>query len=113
MTGTGQYAEAGGTAPAPSGRGPPPVPAGAFAALAAGGVVGTRGRGADGLPRPSGDVDVLVDAAALPLLDAVLASAGLCRLGVRGHGSHRFYFCYDPASELWVKLDVVSAVEFG
>src|SRR3954447_25240786 len=70
-------------------------------------------RGAADLARPSGDVDLLVDAAALPQLDDVLASAGLRRLGLRGHGSHRSYFAYDADDDLWIKLDVVSRIEFG
>ena len=113
MTDTEQHADVAVTGPVPSGRELHPVLADAFAALDRAGVPWALVRGADDLTRPSGDVDVLVDAAALPSLDTILASAGLCRLGVRGHGSHRFYFRYDPTSDLWVKLDVVSAVEFG
>jgi thymidylate kinase len=70
-------------------------------------------RGAADLARPSGDVDLLVDAAALPRLDEVLGAAGLRRLGLRGHGSHRSYFAYDADEDLWIKLDVVSRIEFG
>ena len=70
-------------------------------------------RGADDLALPSGDVDVLADRAAMPSLDGILTAAGLHRLGVRGHGRHRFYVDHDSVADLWVKLDVVSGVDFG
>ncbi|WP_222265511.1 hypothetical protein [Modestobacter marinus] len=92
---------------------PHPVLARAFRALDHGGVAWALVRGTDDLARPTGDVDLLVDAGSLPLLDGLLATAGLRRLGVRGHGSHRFYFSYDPAADLWIKLDVVTVVAFG
>lgn len=85
----------------------------AFEALDRAGVRWALLRGADDLTAPSGDVDVLVDRAAMPYLDDILTAAGLRRLGVRGHGRHRFYFAYDPAHDLWVKLDVVSGLDFG
>jgi thymidylate kinase len=84
----------------------------AFRALGRAGVTWALLRGADDLTRPSGDVDLLVAPDALPLLDDVLEGAGLHRMGMRGHGSHRFYFCFaDDGS--WVKLDVVSRIDFG
>jgi thymidylate kinase len=70
-------------------------------------------RGADDLAEPTGDVDLLVDVAALDRLDPALAEAGLVRMGVRGHGSHRFYFSYDAADRYWLKLDVVTEISFG
>jgi thymidylate kinase len=70
-------------------------------------------RGADDLTQPSGDVDLLVDTAALPRLDRILTSTGLLRMGMRGHGSHRFYFAYLGDEDLWIKLDVVSRIDFG
>jgi thymidylate kinase len=69
-------------------------------------------RGSDDLTQPSGDVDLLVDAAALARLDRILTSTGLHRMGMRGHGSHRFYFAYE-AEGRWIKLDVVSRLDFG
>jgi thymidylate kinase len=101
------------------GTGPDGVPrthptlAGAFEALDRAGVRWALLRGADDLVLPSGDVDVLVDRAALPSLDGILTAAGLQRLGVRGHGRHRFYFAHDPAHDLWLKLDVVTGIDFG
>jgi thymidylate kinase len=90
-----------------------PVLTRAFQALDRAGVRWALLRGADDLALPTGYVDVLVDRAAVPSLDGILAAAGLRRLGVRGHGRHRSYLAYDPAADLWVKLDVVSGVDFG
>ena len=90
-----------------------PLLAAAFRALDRSGVTWALIRGADDLRRPAGDVDLLVDAASLSHLDEVLAGVGFRRLGQRGHGSHRFYFAYDPVQDLWVKLDAVSRIEFG
>jgi thymidylate kinase len=87
--------------------------AAAFTALDDAGVVWALVRGAEDLARPTGDVDLLVERSAVRRLDAVLAAAGLRRLGVRGHGSHRFYFAYEAADALWIKLDVVTEIEFG
>ncbi|MCW2574149.1 MAG: hypothetical protein JWR66_179 [Modestobacter sp.] len=85
----------------------------AFRGLTDAGVTWALIRGADDLAHPSGDVDVLVDGAAAPRLDGILAAAGLHRMGMRGHGSHRFYFSYDADAGRWIKLDVVSRVDFG
>jgi thymidylate kinase len=69
-------------------------------------------RGLGELRQPSGDVDLLVDAAA-PNLDAVLLEAGFARIAARGHGSHRFYVAYDARDDRWIKLDVITDVAFG
>lgn len=90
-----------------------PVLAEAFTALDDNGIAWALIRGADDLARPEGDVDVLVDAAALPVLDAILAQLGLHRVAAPGRGSHRFYCAYDPAQDLWLELDVVTAIQFG
>ena len=70
-------------------------------------------RGFDDLARPSGDVDVLVAPTMLPHLDRALAEVGMHRVLARGRGTHRFYFDYDPNTDLWLKLDVVSDISFG
>lgn len=85
----------------------------AFAALDEAAVPWALVRGADELAAPTGDVDLLVDRGALPRLDRVLADAGFVRMGQLGHGSHRFYFDLDPDDGTWIKLDVVTAVDFG
>jgi thymidylate kinase len=83
-----------------------------FAALDERAVAWVLLRGVGELRAPSGDVDLLVDAAA-PQLDAVLLAAGFARLGARGHGSHQFYVAYDAGGDRWIKLDVVTDVAFG
>jgi len=70
-------------------------------------------RGEDDLAQPQGDVDILVDRQFLPRLDGLMADAGFCRVLAWGHGSHRFYFCYSPEKDAWIKLDVVSELAFG
>lgn len=90
-----------------------PVVQRACAALTGAGVRWALLRGAADLARPEGDVDLLVGASDLRRLDGVLATAGLRRLGVRGHGSHRFYFAHVPDDDLVVKLDVVTRLDFG
>jgi thymidylate kinase len=70
-------------------------------------------RGENDLSRPQGDVDVLVSEDLLPQLDGLLRGVGLHRVVAPGHGSHRFYFSFDPVQGAWIKLDVVSRLEFG
>lgn len=70
-------------------------------------------RGEDDLARPSGDVDILISREQLPGLDALLAGVGFCRVIAPGHGSHRFYFCFSPSADFWIKLDIVSDISFG
>src|SRR3954468_19383384 len=68
---------------------PAPVPWGLLGGAAH---PGPPPRGAAPLPRPPGDVALVAAAAALRGLDGILGTAGLRRLGLRGHGSHRSYF---------------------
>jgi hypothetical protein len=90
-----------------------PTVARAFHALDETGLPWVLLRGEDDLARPAGDVDILVAAGLLPVLDELMAGTGLCRVRAAGHGSHRFYFGYSDAGELWLKLDVVSEISFG
>lgn len=85
----------------------------AFHAMDATGLPWLLLRGESDLFRPAGDVDVLVAPAMLPSLDELLQDVGFCRVYAPGHGSHRFYFCYSTESDLWIKLDVVSSIDFG
>lgn len=90
-----------------------PLVAAAFAELDAADVRWALLRGSDELADPVGDVDVLVHPDDLGRVDAALARAGLRRMGVVGHGSHRFYLRWDAATRRWLVLDVVSRVDFG
>jgi thymidylate kinase len=89
-----------------------PALSGAFRALDEHGISWALLRGRNELRRPSGDVDLLVDAAAREV-DSVVVGAGFVRLAARGHGSHRFYVTYDADRDCWIKLDVVTDVTFG
>jgi thymidylate kinase len=86
---------------------------GAFDALDSSGIAWALLRGADALDRASGDVDVLLDAAAEAEVDAVLLSAGFVRVPAPGHGTHRFYVSYDATLDRWMQLDIVTDVAFG
>jgi thymidylate kinase len=85
----------------------------AFQALDERGIAWAVLRGAWALGEPSGDVDVLVDAAVTTEIDAVLVAAGFARIRAPGHGSHRFYVSYDASQDRWIELDIVTDVAFG
>jgi thymidylate kinase len=85
----------------------------AFAALDRQAIAWVLLLGLGELHKPSGDVDLLVDAAARQQIDAVLRAVGFARPAVRGHGSQRFYVAYDARNDDWIKLDVVTDVAFG
>lgn len=85
----------------------------AFRALDERGIAWALLRGARALGDVSGDVDVLVDAAATAEIDAVLRAAGFARIRAPGHGSHRFYVFYDASQDRWIELDIVTDVAFG
>ncbi len=61
----------------------------------------------------AGDIDLLVDPAALERLGGTLRLAGFARLPSIGYGSHRFWLTWDPSRGLWHKLDVVSELAYG
>ncbi|MCA4135034.1 hypothetical protein [Arthrobacter sp. M4] len=84
-----------------------------FEALDRGGVEWALLRGEGDLLRPSGDVDLLVAARQLTVLDGLLDGEGFCRVRAAGHGSHRFYFHYSTPDDLWLKLDIVTEIAFG
>ncbi|MCB5291384.1 hypothetical protein [Arthrobacter sp. SO3] len=90
-----------------------PTIAMAFRALDGSGLPWVLLRGEDDLVRPHGDVDILVGDGHSQRVDALLAGVGFRRVLARGHGSHRFYFNYDAAEDLWLKLDIVSEISFG
>jgi thymidylate kinase len=70
-------------------------------------------RGEDDLEVPRGDVDLLVAGASSSRLRSVLDAVGFRHLPAAGRGSHRFYFRYETAEDLWLKLDLVDSFEFG
>lgn len=84
-----------------------------FRALDGAGITWCLLRGAEDLAVPAGDVDVLVARADAGRVAAAVAPAGLTHVPSWGYGSHRFYFGYDPRTDAWLKLDVVSELAFG
>lgn len=84
-----------------------------FDALDESGLMWVLLRGENDLVRPSGDVDILISKEHLRGLDPLLAGVGFYRVVAPGHGSHRFYFCYSPSGDFWLKLDFVSDIAFG
>jgi hypothetical protein len=70
-------------------------------------------RGEAELGTPTGDVDILCAAVDLPRLENALAPLGFGRLRTYGRGSHSFFVAYDEADDCWIKLDVVTKLEFG
>ena len=70
-------------------------------------------RGDPGADALSGDVDLLVEPAAVPRLERLLVPAGFTQVLRPGHGSHRFLVAYDEPSGRWLELDVVSELSFG
>jgi thymidylate kinase len=61
----------------------------------------------------NGDVDLLVERAAVRRLEAVLMPTGFAAVPRPGHGSHRFFVAYDEQTDRWLELDVVSELSFG
>jgi thymidylate kinase len=85
----------------------------AFEGMDVHGIVWALLRGLDEAASPRGDVDVLVDRSSAPAIDEVLAGGGFVRMPAHGRGSHRFYVTYDADADVWIKLIVVTEVEFG
>ncbi len=70
-------------------------------------------RGQAELGRPDGDVDLLLAPGDLRTARRVLSRLGFARLPAWGHGSHSFFVGYHPSTGEWVKLDVVTELDFG
>ncbi|MGH8901927.1 MAG: hypothetical protein ACRDYA_09655 [Egibacteraceae bacterium] len=70
-------------------------------------------RGEAQLEQASGDVDLLVSAVDLPRLWHAVGELGFAPVPAWGYGSHRFFVGYDPVTDGWVKLDVVTELAFG
>ncbi len=65
------------------------------------------------LLREGDDIDLLVAASDLPLLETLLGERGWIRLPVKGHAPHHFFVTYKEAEGQWFKLDVVTELCFG
>ncbi|MGH8933550.1 MAG: hypothetical protein ACRDZO_23675 [Egibacteraceae bacterium] len=67
----------------------------------------------EGPPGATREVDMLVDRQDWPRVEAALRSSGYVPLPTWGRGTHRFFLLYEPASDSWTKLDIVTELAFG
>ena len=67
------------------------------------------------LEQPTRDVeiDLLADPADLKKLRQLLARKGFVEIPSWGHAPHRFFVTYHKALNMWLKLDVITALRFG
>ena len=70
-------------------------------------------RGTGELAAPGGEADLLVHRADRARLTRALATAGAAALTAPGRGTHRFHLAYNPAHDAWLRLDVVTELQFG
>ena len=70
-------------------------------------------RGELDLGRPSGDLDVLVAPLDRDRLRGAVRALGFAPLRTPGRGSHQFFIAYARDADAWVKLDIVTALDFG
>jgi thymidylate kinase len=84
----------------------------AFAALDRAGGPWCLLRGEDGLVSAE-EIDLLVSPAAIDRAGRELGAAGFVHLPSAGRGSHRFFHGYDPATDRWLKVDLVGGLDFG
>ncbi len=84
-----------------------------FDALDREGVVWCLLRGEARLDERGGDVDLLVARDDLGRLRRIAERTGFSRLPAWGYGSHAFFHAYDPPSDRWLKLDIVTELAFG
>ncbi|MGH2427404.1 MAG: hypothetical protein ACRDGV_00760 [Candidatus Limnocylindria bacterium] len=70
-------------------------------------------RGEDRLDGTAGDVDILVAGGDRERLRRIASELGFARIPSWGYVSHLFLLAYDPRSDRWLKLDVVSELAFG
>lgn len=59
------------------------------------------------------EIDLLVDARHLPLVEKILGEHGYCPVLSWGNAPHSFFMGYDPAAGRWVKFDVVTDIRYG
>ena len=70
-------------------------------------------RGEERLQPPTGDVDILVAARDLEMLDTALKTLGFSRQGSALLVTRRAYVAYVAEDNLWLRFDVVTRVAFG
>jgi hypothetical protein len=70
-------------------------------------------RAAEELDAPEGDVDVLIRAGDEPAVGQLLAGRGFLALPGPGRGSHRAFVSLSEPDGSWLKIDLVSRIEFG
>jgi thymidylate kinase len=92
---------------------PQPIVTAAIEALDAAHVAWCVLRGEAELDAPVGDVDLLISARDLVCARNALAASGYLALPAWGHGSHRFFVAYDRDTDAWIKLDLVTELQFG
>ena len=59
------------------------------------------------------EVDLIVDRKIFPSAKKVLEDLGFIEIPPWGHEPHRFFVIYVPENEMWLKLDIVTALRFG
>jgi thymidylate kinase len=70
-------------------------------------------RGNDQLRAPKGDVDLLIDEAALGGARRALGNSAFVEVPSAGRASHRFFVAFDGRTATWVELDIVTELAFG
>ncbi len=86
-----------------------------FAELELAGIAYCLLRDADRLDElaEGGEVDLLVRAGQFAELRHLLQRLGFARMPDRGYAPHHFFINYDPSSDCWLKLDVVTEIAYG
>lgn len=64
-------------------------------------------------PAPDLEIDLLADPADLKKLRQLLAGKGFVEIPSWGHEPHRFFVTYHKPLNMWLKLDVITALRFG
>jgi hypothetical protein len=92
---------------------PHPLLAAVFADLDRAAVPWCVLRGADELDAPHGDVDLVVGAGDRTAVDRIVSHRGFVRIPAWGYGSHRAFVAFSDADGTWLKLDIVTRLDFG
>jgi thymidylate kinase len=59
------------------------------------------------------EIDLIVDRKIFPSAKKVLKDLGFIEMPSWGHEPHRFFVIFLPEIEMWLKLDIVTALRFG